>query len=66
MQTINLARIEYNRARGAFEGRVDICRNGTTFRYPCEIVGPETMDLDRVRAEMAFHARSMSDTPAYH
>ncbi len=65
MQTIRLAKVEYHPELGAFEGRVDISRDGMTFRYPCRIAGPAHMDLDQVRAEMAFHARAMSDTPVH-
>lgn len=62
MTQINLGDVRYNATMGAFEARVDIERNGTTFRYPCQVAGPVTMDMERVRHSLATHAMRMSDT----
>lgn len=59
---MQIKRVSYNPAIGAFEGRVDISRNGRTFRYPCQVAGPMTMDMDQVHAGLARHAMRMSDT----
>ena len=56
--------VVYNAAAGAFEGRVDIVRDGKSFRYPCQVPGPVTMDARRVRAGLIRHAQRMSDSSA--
>lgn len=60
---ITLGEVRYNAARGAFEGRVDIERAGRTFRYPCEVPGPVSMDVTRVKSGLTRHALRQSDTP---
>jgi len=59
---INLGDVRYNAQAGAFEARVDIARGGTTFRYPCSVAGPMTMDMDQVRAGLRRNAMRMSDS----
>lgn len=54
--------VHYNQRDGAFEARVDIQRGGRTFRYPCRVTGPITMDAARVRAGLYAKALKMSDT----
>jgi len=62
MTQINLGDIRYNATAGAFEARVDIERGGTTYRYPCQVSGPMTMDMDRIRSGLKNHALRMSDS----
>ena len=62
MTQINLGDIRYNATAGAFEARVDIERSGTTYRYPCQVAGPMTMEPEHVRKGLARHALRMSDT----
>ena len=62
MTNINLGPIRYNPAAAAFEARVDINRAGKTFRYPCQVAGPVTMDEAQVRRSLASHALRMSDS----
>ena len=62
MTNINLGDVRYNAQAGAFEARVDIQRNGATFRYPCQVAGPVTMDMETVRSGLARHALRMSDS----
>mgnify|MGYP001081621490 CR=1 FL=1 len=52
----------YNPNAAAFEGRVDIRRGGTTFRYPCMVQGPAGMHRAAVDAQMLDQARRMSDS----
>ena len=59
MTQISLGSVRYNPAAGAFEARVDVQRSGKTLRFPCQISGPVTMDMDRVRAGLTRHAQSM-------
>jgi len=59
---INLGNVRYNAQAGAFEARVDIVRGNTTYRYPCHIVGPMTMDMREVRAGLRQSALRMSDS----
>ncbi len=54
--------VHYNAQRGAFEARVDIVRGAQTFRYPCSVAGPITMDPDTVRAGLYSKALKMSDS----
>lgn len=62
MTNVEIGPVRYNPARGAFEARVDIARAGRTFRYPCEVRGPVTMDEEIVRSALASHALGMSDS----
>ncbi|MBS1301963.1 orotidine 5'-phosphate decarboxylase [Loktanella sp. SALINAS62] len=62
MTQINLGSVRYNATAGAFEARVDIQRAGQTFRYPCQVAGPMTMDMERVKSGLARHALRMSDS----
>ena len=64
MTNINLGHVRYNPAAGAFEARVDIERAGRTFRYPCQVAGPVTMDMGAVRRGLARNALRMSDSGA--
>lgn len=57
---MKIKRISYDPAAGAFEARVDIVRNGKTFRYPCTVPGPVTMDVGAVRASVLHQASQMS------
>lgn len=60
--SVEIKDIWYNPANAAFEGRIDIVRGGTAFRYPCAVPGPMTMPRNEVRARMEAQAKSMSDT----
>jgi hypothetical protein len=66
MSGIRLGSVSYNDRLGAFQARVDIERNGTTFRYPCQISGPETMDIELVRMGLTQQALRMSDSVTFH
>ncbi|MEO9864617.1 MAG: orotidine 5'-phosphate decarboxylase [Yoonia sp.] len=59
---ISLGDVRYNATAGAFEARVDIARGTSTFRYPCSVAGPVTMDMDQVRDGLKRRAMRMSDT----
>jgi hypothetical protein len=59
---VNLGEIHYDARRGTFEARVDICRDGRTFRYPCKIDGPPDMDSNRVALGLTRQAMRMSDS----
>lgn len=63
MANIRIGKISYNDRIGIFEARVDIIRESGTFRYPCALPGPRTMDPAEVEAGLATHARAMSDSP---
>jgi hypothetical protein len=63
MQTIKIGTVHYNAKSGAFEARVDIARNNRTFRYPCALTGPASMDAPQVIAGLQRQALRMSDTP---
>ena len=60
--TVSVKDIWYNPVNAAFEGRIDIERNGKSFRYPCAVEGPVTMAHSEVRLRMAQQAKRMSDT----
>lgn len=64
MTRMTLHAIGYNASRGAFEARVDIHRAGTTFRYPCSVEGPVTLEPETVRQSLLHQAERMSDTGA--
>lgn len=54
--------LRYNAQSGAFMASVDIQRDGRTFRYPCELRGPQSMDPATIAAGLADRALRMSDT----
>jgi len=60
MTRISVGTVHYNAAASAFEARVDINREGRTYRYPCSIPGILTMNEDVVRQNLAQQARSMA------
>jgi hypothetical protein len=55
--------LRYDAARGAFEGRVDVERDGRTFRYPVRLEAPESAARDWIEASLVRQALRMSDTP---
>jgi hypothetical protein len=55
--------VRYNPAQGAFEARVDIDRDGRTFRYPVRIEAPESAPRDWLEAALTRQALRMTDTP---
>jgi len=48
-----------------FEARVDIKRAGITYRYPCNLPGPENMDIREVSSRLRNLALCMSDSPVH-
>jgi len=64
MSKVKLHNVVYNGETGTFEARVDIQRGETTFRYPCQLTAPETMDLDTVCEQLTQQAVRMSDSGA--
>lgn len=57
---MKIKNIRYDAAAGAFEARVDVEHGGRTFRYPCVVRGPITMDEEIVRACVVHQASQMS------
>lgn len=62
MQT-RLVSLRYDAGRGAYEARVDVERDGRTFRYPCRLEAPESAPRDWVEQALLRRALGMSDTP---
>ena len=54
--------VRYDAAHGAFEGRVDVERDGRTFRYPARVEAPEGAPRDWLEAALTRHALRMSDS----
>lgn len=63
MQSVELHDIQYDPSRGAFEARVDVTRDDSTFRYPCRLRAPADLAQDKVRLGLIAQALRMSDTP---
>jgi hypothetical protein len=59
---IRLGRVSYDGARGWFEARVDVDRDGRTFRDPARVAGPANAPRPWVGAALADHALRMSDS----
>ena len=59
---IRLGRVSYDEARGWFEARVDVERDGRTFRYPCRVAGPANASPAWIESALADHALRMSDS----
>lgn len=62
MGMIRLGDVRYNAQMGAFEARVDVERDGTTYRYPCQVSGPLDMDSNLVSQNLTKHALRQSDS----
>jgi len=61
MQT-RLVNVRYDAAKGAFEARVDVERDGRTFRYPCRVEAPESAPRDWIEDALTRHALRQSDS----
>jgi hypothetical protein len=61
MQT-RLVSMRYDAARGAFEARVDVERDGRTYRYPCRVEAPESAPRDWLEEALTRHALRQSDS----
>ena len=64
MTQIKLGNVRYNPQAGAYEARVDILRDGKTYRYPCQTPGPIDMSFDAIASGLTRHALRMSDSGA--
>ena len=62
MNDIRLHNVYDNQQTGGYEARVDIFRGKSTFRYPCHVPGPKTMDMEQVCNSLTQQALRMSDT----
>jgi hypothetical protein len=62
MPAVEIAKIAYNPAAGAYQARVDVITGGRCYRYPCEVAGPLDMDMGDVRQRLVRQAVNMSDT----
>lgn len=54
--------MRYDAAKGAFEARVDVERDGRTFRYPCRVEAPESAPRDWLEDALTRNALRMSDS----
>ena len=64
MSAYEVGDIRYNARAGAFEAGVDIVKDGTTYRYPCSVGGPMTMEPAQVTAALARHGARQSGVGA--
>jgi len=62
MQFFRLGQVSYDPARGIFAARVDLVRDGMTFRYPAEVAAPHAADPDWLMQALVDQAMAMSDT----
>lgn len=60
MAKIELGKIRYNPATGAYEARADIDRKGRTYRYPCSVPGSLMMEEAAVRRSLTRQAQIMA------
>lgn len=59
---MNIKNLRYSAKEQAFMASVDIERFGRTFRYPCAVHGPQSMDPAAVVNRLRHKALQMSDT----
>ena len=57
-----LVSVRYDSAKGAFEARVDVERDGRTFRYPCRIEAPATAPQEWIEEALTRRALRQSDS----
>lgn len=62
MAQMTLTKITFNATSGMYEARVDIKRDGTTYRYPCAVPGTLVTDKATVREHLLEQALHMSDS----
>lgn len=59
---ITLGQVIHDEARGWFEARVDVERDGRTFRYPARVQGPADAPRAWIEAALTDHALRLSDS----
>ncbi len=59
---VRLGEVRYDPARGLFAARVDLARDGLTFRYPAEVAAPPAADPAWLADALVARARAMSDS----
>lgn len=57
---------QYNFETGSFEARVDVTREGRTFRYPVRVTAPHDADPRWVSQALIGRALGLSDSPRLH
>ncbi|WP_210530243.1 orotidine 5'-phosphate decarboxylase [Rubellimicrobium arenae] len=62
MQTVTVKSLRYDSAQGTYEARVDVERDGRTFRYPCRVEAPESAPRDWIEQALTRHALRQSDS----
>ncbi len=62
--SLSLGEIRYNARNSAFEARVDIEKNGVTYRYPCSVEAPLTTEPTLIREALARQACRQSGVGA--
>ena len=60
MSDISLGNIRYNPTTAAYEARVDIDREGRTYRYPCSVTGTLMADETDVRRRLTRQALKLA------
>ena len=55
-----LVSVRYDSAKGAFEARVDVERDGRTFCYPCRVEAPSTAPQEWIEDALSRHALRQS------
>ncbi|EPX82401.1 hypothetical protein ruthe_03330 [Rubellimicrobium thermophilum DSM 16684] len=60
--TVRLKSMTYDPLRGVYEGRVDVTRDGITYRYPARVCGPAGAPRDWIAAALAEAALRQSDS----
>jgi len=62
LQFVRLGQVSYDPARGRFAARVDLSRDGRTYRYPAEVSAPPAADAVWLSQALVQQAMAMSDT----
>lgn len=60
MSQIDVGDIRYNPVAQAYEARVDVARQGRTYRYPCSVRGSLMLEEDVVRRRLTRQAKIMA------
>ena len=60
MHNIAVGNISYNATTSAYEARVDISRQGRTYRYPCSVPGTLMMHDAEIRRSLTKQAITMA------
>lgn len=66
MTKITLGPVRFDQQRLTYQARVDVLRDGRTFRYPCQVTAAANADPAAICHGLVQQALKMSDSASVH